>query len=76
MPRVLVIADGPERQVVMDEWVEPEHVRSDHSAAQLIERLSWGVEDAAKAEKRLRSMVAPRRLRKGAAARSYLEIAD
>jgi hypothetical protein len=76
MPRVLVIADGPERQVVMEEWVEPEHVRSDHSAAQLIERLSWGVEDAAKAEERFRSMVAPERLREGAAARSYLEIAD
>jgi hypothetical protein len=76
MPRVLVIADGPERQVVMDEWVEPEHVKSDHSAAQLIERLSWSVEDAAKAEKRFRSMVAPKRLRKDATARSYLEIAD
>jgi len=76
MPRVLVIADGPERQVVMEEWVEPEHVRSDHSAAQLIERLSWGVEDAARAEQRLRRMVAPKRLREGATARSYLEIAE
>ncbi len=76
MPRVLVITDGPKQQVVMDERVEPEHVRSDHSAAQLIERLSWSVEDAAKAEERLRSMVAPKRLRKDAAARSYLDIAD
>ncbi|HLB22114.1 MAG TPA: hypothetical protein VK605_08370 [Solirubrobacteraceae bacterium] len=73
---MLVIADGPERQVVMEEWVEPEHVRSDHSAAQLIERLSWGVEDAARAEQRLRRMVAPKRLREGATARSYLEIAE
>ena len=74
MPRVLVIADSPEQEVVMDELVEPEHVRSEHSATQLIERLSWGVEDALRVEKRLRRNVAPERLRSEAVAGSYLDI--
>ena len=74
MPRVLVVADGPEQEVVMNELVEPEHVRSEHSASQLIERLSWGVEDAARVEDRLRRVVAPTRLQQRAGARSYLEI--
>jgi hypothetical protein len=74
MPRVLVIADGPEQEVVMNELVEPEHVRSEHSATQLIERLSWGVEDAARAEQRLERTVSPERLQKRAGARSYLDI--
>jgi hypothetical protein len=66
MPRVLVIADGPEQEVVMNELVEPEHVRSEHSATQLIERLSWGVEDAARVERRPRSSVARKRLQRRA----------
>jgi hypothetical protein len=84
MPRVLVIAEGPEREVVMDEWVEPEHVESRHSAEQLIERLSWGVHDAANVEKLFTSKVAPKgqsrsafapeRLHEEAGTRSYLEV--
>jgi hypothetical protein len=73
---VLVIADGPHPEVVMNEWVEPEHVRSDHSASQLIERLAWGVEDAANAEKRLQDLVGPERLSKNARVRSYLEVPE
>jgi hypothetical protein len=76
MPRVLVIADGPEEHVMMNEWVEPEHVHSGHSASQLIERLSWGIEDAANEEKRLREMVEPERLQKDVAAQSYLDVPD
>ncbi len=51
MPRVLVVADSPEREIVMDEWVDSAHVSSDHSAAQLTERLLWGVKDAEQAER-------------------------
>ena len=74
MPRVLVVADSPEHEVVMNEWVEPEHVESRHSASQLIERLSWGVQDAAKVEKRFKRMVRPERLREESGIRSYLEV--
>jgi CheY-like chemotaxis protein len=74
MPRVLVVADNPAHEVVMEEWVEPEHVESPHSASQLIERLSWGVQDAATAEKRFKRMVAPERLRENSRIRSYLEV--
>jgi hypothetical protein len=72
MPRVLVVADGPTQEVVMNEWVESDHVDSDHSASQLTERLVWGVKDAERAERRLRR--APRRLPRGSGTRSYLEI--
>jgi hypothetical protein len=74
MPRVLVVADGPEREVVMEEWVDPEHIDTRHSASQLIERLAWGVEDAARVEQRFKSIVAPARLGSDAARRSYLEV--
>jgi hypothetical protein len=76
MPRVLVVADGPEHEVVMNEWVGPEHVGNEHSASQLMERLVWGVEDAARAERRLRRMFAPERIGGGASARSYLDLND
>jgi hypothetical protein len=72
MPRVLVVADGPTPEVVMNELVEPEHVRSEHSASQLIERVSWGVEDAERAERRLKRR--PRRLPSESGTRSYLDI--
>jgi hypothetical protein len=74
MPRVLVVADSPEHEVLMNEWVEPEHVESPHSASLLIERLSWGVQDAAKVEKRFAGMVAPERLPEESVVRSYLEV--
>jgi hypothetical protein len=74
MPRILVVADGPEHEVVLNEWVGPEHVASQHSAAQLMERLAWGVQDAARAERRLRALVAPQRIGGSARARSYLDL--
>jgi hypothetical protein len=76
MPRVLVVSDGPEHEVVMNEWVGPEHVGSQHSASQLMERLAWGVEDAARAERSLRRIVAPERIGGDASSRSYLDLND
>jgi hypothetical protein len=61
MPRVVVTTDDPRKQVVMSEKVEPVHLSSDHAASQLLERLSWGVKDAANAERRGRATAAPRR---------------
>jgi hypothetical protein len=49
MARIIVMADSSERQdapVVLEERVYPVHLASDHSAAQLIERLTWAVGDA------------------------------
>jgi hypothetical protein len=50
MPRVLVMTDDAKREVLLDELVNPEHLGSEHSAEQLIERLAWSIEDAADAE--------------------------
>lgn len=74
MPRVLVVADDPEQHVVMNEWVGPEHVSDEHSAAQLIERLAWGVEDAARVERRRVRAFAPARVSQRAGASSYLDL--
>jgi hypothetical protein len=60
MPRVVVTTDDLRKQVVMSEKVEAVHLSSDHAASQLLERLSWGVRDAANAERRGKA-VAPRR---------------
>ncbi|HLM86908.1 MAG TPA: hypothetical protein VK272_12040 [Solirubrobacteraceae bacterium] len=49
MARIIVTADPSERSdapVVLEERVYPVHLDSDHSAAQLIERLAWAVRDA------------------------------
>lgn len=49
MARIIVTADPGRRHdpaVVLDERVYPVHLASDHSAAQLIERLAWAVRDA------------------------------
>jgi hypothetical protein len=35
--------DGP---VLLDESVYPDHLNDEHSAAQLVERLTWAVVDA------------------------------
>jgi hypothetical protein len=76
MARVLVVADGADQRVVMNESVDPEQVQSSDTASPLMERLASGVEDAAKVEKRFEKMVVPRRLPKEAAVRSYLDIAE
>jgi len=54
MARIIVTADASERPdapVVLDERVYPVHLASDHSAAQLIERLTWAVSDAERVER-------------------------
>ncbi len=55
MPRVIVTTNLPpsgEAPVVFDEHLSTVHLSSDHSAAQLIERLRWAVRDAEEAELR------------------------
>lgn len=52
MPRVMVMTDDTKREVLLDELVNPEHLGTGHSAEQLIERLAWSIEDAAKVEAR------------------------
>jgi hypothetical protein len=54
MARIIVTADSSEQRdarVVLEERVYPVHLASDHSAAQLIERLAWAVSDAERAER-------------------------
>jgi hypothetical protein len=65
MPRVLVITDDAEREILLDELVNPEHLGSGHSAEQLVERLAWSIEDATQAEAqgRTRSHASPRSAR-------------
>jgi len=49
MARIIVTADpGEQREgaVMLEERVYPVHLSSDHAAAQLIERLTWAVNDA------------------------------
>jgi hypothetical protein len=68
MPRVLVVADNPEHEVIMSEHVVPGHLDTAHGREQLAERLAWGVDDAVVAER------ASGPVRPGANATSYLEI--
>jgi hypothetical protein len=46
MPRVMVTTDphdeGPPR-TLMDEFVDPIHLESEHSADQFVERLGWAI---------------------------------
>jgi hypothetical protein len=49
MARIIVTADkrgSDEQRIVLDEGVRPEHMRDEHSASQLLERLGWAVTDA------------------------------
>jgi hypothetical protein len=57
MPRILVLADcgtDGHRPVLMEERVVPVHLDSDHSSAQLIERIGWAILDADDLERRQR----------------------
>lgn len=63
MPRVLVTTDDSSQQVLLDEAIKPEYLESEDSAGQLIERLAWGVQDAARAERTFRAALAPRSYR-------------
>ncbi len=49
MARIIVTtdpSDRPDGPVLLDEFVCPDHLSDDHSAAQLMERLGWAVTDA------------------------------
>jgi len=53
MPRVTVTTNLPpsgEPEVLLDEHISTVHLSSDHAAGQLIERLSWAIRDAERAE--------------------------
>ena len=53
MPRVIVTTNLPpsgEPDVLLDEHISTVHLSSDHAAGQLIERLSWAIRDAERAE--------------------------
>ncbi len=66
MARIIVTADqGDEKgaSILLDERVHAVHLSNDHSARQLIERLSWAVRDADSRSGPHR----PRRSRRGAA---------
>ncbi|HMD52022.1 MAG TPA: hypothetical protein VKG62_04850 [Solirubrobacteraceae bacterium] len=52
MARIIVTTEqGPDAPVLLDEHVCPEHLSTEHSATQLIERLRWAVIDAEDAER-------------------------
>jgi hypothetical protein len=61
MARIIVTTDPTERPdapVLLDEFVCPDHLSDDHSAAQLLERLEWAVTDAERTERAERSELA------------------
>jgi hypothetical protein len=55
MPRIIVTTDPSKRiddaPVLLDERVHAVHVSTDHAAAQLVERLTWAIKDAERAER-------------------------
>ena len=53
MPTIIVISNESaehDSAVVLSENVQPEHLASQHHAAQLIERVGWAVTEAKDAE--------------------------
>jgi hypothetical protein len=53
MPAIIVQSNGTTQQdsnVLLYEDVQPEHLASDHHAAQLIERVGWAVSEAKNTE--------------------------
>jgi hypothetical protein len=53
MPRVIITTNLPpagEPAVLLDEHLSTVHLSSDHAAGQLIERLTWAIRDAERAE--------------------------
>ena len=53
MPTIIVLSNESADQdstVVLSENIQPEHLTSDHHAAQLIERVGWAVTDAKEVE--------------------------
>ena len=54
MPRIIVQTEATEDQsgaVLLEERVSATHLETDHSCAQLIERLGWAVLDAEDVER-------------------------
>ena len=54
MARIIVTADVPaaaDAPVLLDESVQPVHLSDEHSARQLLERLSWALSDASALER-------------------------
>jgi hypothetical protein len=55
MARITVTTERsgrPDTEVLLDEWVYPDHLSDDHAAAKLIERIGWAVTDAYDVERR------------------------
>jgi hypothetical protein len=53
VPTIIVLSNQTAEQdsaVVLSENVQPEHMASNHHAAQLLERVGWAVSDAKEAE--------------------------
>lgn len=52
MPRIIVTTDPPDYDapVTLDEHVDVIHVSDQHSSVQLLERLTWAIEDAERVE--------------------------
>ncbi|MGZ5385973.1 MAG: hypothetical protein ACXWZV_00955 [Solirubrobacterales bacterium] len=52
MPEIIVRTNGSTEQDtnILHEDVQPEHLASDHHAAQLIERVGWAIREAKDAE--------------------------
>jgi hypothetical protein len=49
MPRVVVTTDaqdGQEPRTLLDEFIDPTHLESEHSADAFVERLGWAIVDA------------------------------
>ncbi|HVO56005.1 MAG TPA: hypothetical protein VMT37_16475 [Solirubrobacterales bacterium] len=65
MAQILVLTDAPghDPQMIHSEHLDPVHLESTHSAAQLIERVTWAVRDAEQAERRARMKVVRRERR-------------
>lgn len=63
MARIIVTTqqgDRPDADVLLDEWIHPDHLCDDEAAAQLIERIGWAVTDADDVEHRPRNRAASR----------------
>jgi len=53
LPKIIVMSNESANEdsvVVLSENIQPEHLASNHHAAQLIERVGWAVTDAKEAE--------------------------
>jgi hypothetical protein len=55
MARIIVTTEQSERPdapVLLDEWIYPDHLSDEQSAAQLIQRIGWAVTDAYDVERK------------------------